>query len=164
MGKPDQFAKSTFAEETKRVTGGAITWKDSPEIGLESVQGDGLLLVRRPEELIQLRDPWREAPPRHRCGRPGCWRRRGGRSLGILGWCGHKRSTASHLAVTYIGPIRQAWRNASSGARSGCRVFSSGGNRCASFVAIVLIGCLSSGRRFRLRPPRLRSPIPPQST
>ena len=61
MGMPDQFAKRTFAEETERVTGGAITWKDPPEIGLESVQGDGLLVVRRPEQLSHLRAPWCEA-------------------------------------------------------------------------------------------------------
>ena len=31
------------------------------EIGLEKVQGDGLLVVRRPEELYRLQAPGREA-------------------------------------------------------------------------------------------------------
>ena len=61
MGMPDLFAKRTFAEETERVTEGAIAWLNPPEIGLESVQGDGLLVVRRPEQLTRLRAPWSEA-------------------------------------------------------------------------------------------------------
>ncbi|WP_437553770.1 hypothetical protein WME97_19350 [Sorangium sp. So ce367] len=48
MGQPDLFAKRTFAEETERLTGGAITWQDPPEIRLEKVQCDGLLLIHRP--------------------------------------------------------------------------------------------------------------------
>ena len=64
VGHPDQFAKQTFAEETERVTGGAVTWRDPPEIGLVKlvkVQGDGLLLVRRQEPLSALAAPWSEA-------------------------------------------------------------------------------------------------------
>lgn len=61
MGQPDQFAKRTFAEETERITGGALTWQDPPEIRLEKVQSDGLLLVRRPDLLTRLPAPWREA-------------------------------------------------------------------------------------------------------
>jgi hypothetical protein len=64
VGYPDQFAKDTFAEETERVTGGAVVWQDPPEIGLVKlvkVQGDGLLLVRRPDLLAVLGPPWSEA-------------------------------------------------------------------------------------------------------
>lgn len=61
MGKPDQFVKRTFAAETASVTGGAVAWQDPPEIGLTSVQGDGLLLVARPELLSKLSPPWSEA-------------------------------------------------------------------------------------------------------
>src|SRR5204863_1661892 len=58
MGQPDLFAKRTFAEETERVTGGAVTWHDPPEIRLEKVQSDGLLLIRRPDLLARLPAPW----------------------------------------------------------------------------------------------------------
>ena len=61
MGQPDLFAKRTFAEETERVTGGAVTWQDPPEIRLENVQSDGLLLIRRPDLVAQLPAPWPEA-------------------------------------------------------------------------------------------------------
>jgi hypothetical protein len=61
MGQPDLFAKKTFAEETERVTGGAVIWQDPPEIRLEKVQSDGLLLIRRPDRLGQLAAPWPEA-------------------------------------------------------------------------------------------------------
>src|SRR5262245_47245833 len=60
MGRPDEFAKWTFAEETPRITGGAITWQDPPEIRLGKVQSDGLLLIRRPELLKRLSAPWSE--------------------------------------------------------------------------------------------------------
>lgn len=63
MGQPDLFAKRTFAEETERVTLGAVTWQDPPEMRLEKVQSDGLLLVRRPELLTHLAAPWPEAQP-----------------------------------------------------------------------------------------------------
>ncbi|WP_437334049.1 hypothetical protein [Sorangium sp. So ce394] len=61
MGQPDQFAKRTFADETERLTGGAVTWQDPPEIGLVKVQGDGLLLVRHPDRIAGLSAPWPEA-------------------------------------------------------------------------------------------------------
>jgi hypothetical protein len=58
MGRPDLFAKMTFADETEQLTGGAIAWQDPPEIRLERVQSDGLLVVRRPELLARLPMPW----------------------------------------------------------------------------------------------------------
>ena len=61
MGQPDLFAKRTFAEETERVTGGAVAWQDPPEIRLERVQGDGLLLIRYPDLLARLPAPWPDA-------------------------------------------------------------------------------------------------------
>src|SRR6185295_9071756 len=61
MGRPDEFAKWTFAEETARITGGAALWQDPPEIRLGKVQSDGLLLIRCPEFLKQLCAPWFEA-------------------------------------------------------------------------------------------------------
>ncbi|WP_437971513.1 hypothetical protein WMF04_20365 [Sorangium sp. So ce260] len=61
MGQPDLFAKRTFAEETERLTGGAITWQDPPEIRIEKVQSDGLLLIHRPDLLEHLTAPWPEA-------------------------------------------------------------------------------------------------------
>jgi hypothetical protein len=70
VGKADQFAKRTFAEETERVTGGAIAWEDPPEIGLVKVQGDGLLVVRRPEDLARLQAPG----ARRECTRRSWWR------------------------------------------------------------------------------------------
>jgi len=61
MGQPDQFAKRTFAEETERVTGGAVAWQDPPEMGLSHVQADGMLIVRRRELLAGLAAPWPDA-------------------------------------------------------------------------------------------------------
>jgi len=58
VGQPELFAKRTFAEETELVTRGAVCWQDAPEIGLTKVQGDGLLLVRRPDDLADLPRPW----------------------------------------------------------------------------------------------------------
>ncbi|HSN99400.1 MAG TPA: hypothetical protein VLS89_13985 [Candidatus Nanopelagicales bacterium] len=58
MGQPDLFAKQTFAEETERITGGAAAWQDPPEIRLEKVQSDGMLLIRRPALLSKLPAPW----------------------------------------------------------------------------------------------------------
>ncbi|WP_437280606.1 hypothetical protein WME90_08605 [Sorangium sp. So ce375] len=58
MGQPDLFAKRTFAEETERVTAGAVMWQDPPEIRLERVQADGLLAIRRPGLLAHLPPPW----------------------------------------------------------------------------------------------------------
>jgi len=61
MGHPEQFAQRTFAEETERVTEGAAGWQDPPEIRLEKVQGDGVLVVRQPHRLQCLPAPWPEA-------------------------------------------------------------------------------------------------------
>ncbi|AKT41668.1 hypothetical protein [Chondromyces crocatus] len=58
MGQPDLFAKRTFAEETERITQGAVTWEDPPEIRLERVQSDGFLVVRRAQHLASLAAPW----------------------------------------------------------------------------------------------------------
>ncbi|UQA56240.1 hypothetical protein [Polyangium aurulentum] len=58
MGQSEQFAKRTFAEETAGVTHGAAVWQDPPEMGLVKVQGDGLLIVKRPEGLRPLASPW----------------------------------------------------------------------------------------------------------
>lgn len=61
MGQAEQFAKRMFAKETALITGGGATWQDPPEIGLTKVQGDGLLVVQRPELLAPLAAPWPEA-------------------------------------------------------------------------------------------------------
>lgn len=63
MGHPEQLAQRTFAEETARVTGGAATWQDPPEIRLEKVQSDGFLVIREPRLLQRLPAPWPEAQP-----------------------------------------------------------------------------------------------------
>jgi hypothetical protein len=61
MGHLEQFAQRTFAEETERITGGGAGWQDPPEIRLEKVQADGLLVIRRPQLLERLAAPWPEA-------------------------------------------------------------------------------------------------------
>ena len=64
VGKPDQFVKDTFADETALVTRGAVTWQDPPElrlVNLVKVQGDGLFQVHHPEALGSLALPWRAA-------------------------------------------------------------------------------------------------------
>jgi hypothetical protein len=38
VGRPEQFAKQTFAEETELVTRGAMLWQAPPEIGLIELQ------------------------------------------------------------------------------------------------------------------------------
>jgi hypothetical protein len=63
MGHLEQFAQRTFAEETERITGGAVGWQDPPELRLEKVQSDGFLVIRRPGLLKHLAAPWPEAPP-----------------------------------------------------------------------------------------------------
>jgi hypothetical protein len=63
MGRLEQFAQRTFAEETGRITGGGARWEDPPEIRLERVQADGLLMIRRPQLLEHLAPPWPEARP-----------------------------------------------------------------------------------------------------
>jgi hypothetical protein len=61
MGRQEQFAQRTFVEETKQITGDAAGWEDPPEIRLEKVQADGLLVIRRPQQLQHLASPWPEA-------------------------------------------------------------------------------------------------------
>jgi hypothetical protein len=61
MGRLEQFAQRTFAEETERITSGAAGWQDPPEIRLEKVQSDGFLVIRRPRLLERLIQPWPEA-------------------------------------------------------------------------------------------------------
>jgi len=63
MGQPELFAQQTFAEETERMTGGAAEWQDPPEIRLDKVQSDGLLVIRRPPGLAPLPAPWPLAQP-----------------------------------------------------------------------------------------------------
>ena len=58
MGKPDLFAKRTLATQTEPLTNGAASWKDAPEIGLESVQSDGILVIHDPVHLKKLEPPW----------------------------------------------------------------------------------------------------------
>lgn len=63
MGHQEQFAQRTFAEETKQITGGGAGWEDPPEIRLEKVQADGLIVIHRPQLLEHLTAPWPEAGP-----------------------------------------------------------------------------------------------------
>jgi hypothetical protein len=63
MGHLEQFAQRTFAEETERITSGAAGWQDPPEIRLEKVQSDGVLVIRRPHPLEHLAAPWPQAQP-----------------------------------------------------------------------------------------------------
>jgi hypothetical protein len=64
MGRLEQFAQQTFAEETERITGGAAEWKDPPELRLQRVTSDGGLVLRRSRRLEHLAAPWSQAPPR----------------------------------------------------------------------------------------------------
>jgi hypothetical protein len=57
----DQFAKATFALDTAEITGGAIEWEGSKEVGLTEVRLDGLLTVKEPERARGLEAPWCEA-------------------------------------------------------------------------------------------------------
>lgn len=61
MGHQDQFAKRTFAEQTERITQGAIAWRDPPELQLVKAQLDGQLLVLYPSQAAQLPPPWSHA-------------------------------------------------------------------------------------------------------
>jgi hypothetical protein len=63
MGHLEMFAQRTFAEETERITDGAVGWQDPPEIRLEKVQSDGFLVIRRPHQLAHMISPWPEARP-----------------------------------------------------------------------------------------------------
>jgi hypothetical protein len=56
-----QFTRQTFAEETERITGGAVEWQNLPEIRLEEVQSDEFTVIRRPHLLEHLAAPWPEA-------------------------------------------------------------------------------------------------------
>jgi hypothetical protein len=61
MGHLELFAQRTFAEETERITGGAVAWHDPPEIRLQKVTSDGMLVIRQPQRLKHLAAPWSEA-------------------------------------------------------------------------------------------------------
>src|SRR5689334_6288646 len=61
MGQLDQFAKRTFADETVPVTAGGAVWQVPPEIGFSHIQGDGVLVVCRPDLLALLPPPWSQA-------------------------------------------------------------------------------------------------------
>jgi hypothetical protein len=61
MGRLEQFAQRTFTVDTKQITGGGAGWQDPPEIRLEKVQADGLLMIHRPRRLEHLPPPWPEA-------------------------------------------------------------------------------------------------------
>jgi hypothetical protein len=61
VGLPDLFAKRTFAEETELVTQGALSFRDPPQMRLETAQPDGFLLVRRPDDIAGLPLPWSQA-------------------------------------------------------------------------------------------------------
>jgi hypothetical protein len=63
MGRLEQFAQQTFAEETERITGGAAEWKDPPELRLQRVTSDGGLVLRQPHRLKHLASPWPQAQP-----------------------------------------------------------------------------------------------------
>ncbi|HEX3476090.1 MAG TPA: hypothetical protein VHT91_13790 [Kofleriaceae bacterium] len=63
MGQLELFAQRTFAEETERITEGAARWQDPPEIRLEKVTSDGLLVIHRSHLLKHLAAPWPEALP-----------------------------------------------------------------------------------------------------
>ncbi len=58
MGKPDLFAKRTLASYTEPITNGAASWKDAPQIGIEQVQSDGILVVHNLTPLKTLEPPW----------------------------------------------------------------------------------------------------------
>jgi hypothetical protein len=62
MGKPDQFAKDIFAEETSLVTGGVFSFQSPAELPVFEVHLDGLLLVHDPARLLSLPPPWSLAP------------------------------------------------------------------------------------------------------
>ncbi len=65
MGHLELFAQRTFAEETERITDGAVGWQAPPEIRLEKVTSDGFLMIRRSHRLKQLAAPWPQAQPHH---------------------------------------------------------------------------------------------------
>jgi hypothetical protein len=58
VGKPDLFAKRTLAAQAEPLTNGAASWKEAPDIGLEQVQSDGILVINDPIHLKNLEPPW----------------------------------------------------------------------------------------------------------
>ncbi len=58
-----QFVRRVLAEETEVITGGAVGWRDLPEMRIEKVQSDRFLVIRRPHLLAHLAAPWPEAQP-----------------------------------------------------------------------------------------------------
>src|SRR4051812_7941474 len=58
MGKLDQFAKDTFAEETLGITHGGADFQPPTELNLSEVRLDGMLLVRDAAKLLHLPAPW----------------------------------------------------------------------------------------------------------
>jgi len=58
MGKPDLFAKRTLATQTEPLTHGAASWKEAPQIRLEHVQSDGILVIHDALYLKNLEPPW----------------------------------------------------------------------------------------------------------
>jgi len=62
MGHLEMFAQRTFAEETERITNGAVGWQDPPEIRLEKVQIMSLValcvvvgdLIRRDAGVLEV--------------------------------------------------------------------------------------------------------------
>jgi hypothetical protein len=63
MGYLELFAQRTFAAETERITRGGAGRQDPPEIRLEKVQGDGFLVIRRPDRFPVLSRILTEEPP-----------------------------------------------------------------------------------------------------
>ncbi|EYF07392.1 hypothetical protein [Chondromyces apiculatus] len=65
MGQADRFAKQTFAEETERVTHGAVVWVDPPEIRLEKVKQELIQGARLEEARSALHNvlAGRQLPP-----------------------------------------------------------------------------------------------------
>jgi len=56
MGHLELFVQRTFAEETERVTDGAVGWQDSPEIRIKNDASDGFLVLRPSHQLAQPSD------------------------------------------------------------------------------------------------------------
>lgn len=63
MGKPDQFGKDIFAEETPLVTHGVFSFESPAELPVFEVHLDGLLLAHDAPRLLALPAPWSLARP-----------------------------------------------------------------------------------------------------
>jgi hypothetical protein len=63
MGKPDQFGKDIFAEETPLVTHGVFSFESPTELPVFEVRLDGLLLAHDAARLLALLAPWSLATP-----------------------------------------------------------------------------------------------------